>query len=139
VKPLYLLALSSPAVAQTSEDYAKLSRKTWSLWSCAVLAGYTNDTPEAERLFNLGYEAGKTFVDAVRAGKVQQEDLRKHMPWLLGEKISGPNTDFSMGRMFEFIMDSTMGDIRKDSGLDADLRKTTALTMYQKQNCSFLR
>ena len=44
MKSLYALALltrCSPAAAQTSEDFAKMGTKTYSLWSCAVLAGQT--------------------------------------------------------------------------------------------------
>src|SRR3712207_4386705 len=111
MKPFYLLALlalSSSAVAQTSEDYAKMGTKTYSLWSCAVLTSYTKETQDGNKLFGLGYEAGKTFVEAVKAGKAKQEDLRRHSPWIFGDKINGPSTDFSLGRMFEAVMDGTV-------------------------------
>jgi len=142
MKPLFVLlalTLTSPAVAQTSEDYAKMSRKVWSLFECTVLASYTKDNMEAERLFQLGYENGKTFIEALKAGKVKNEDLRKHMPWAMGEKLSGPSTEFALGRLYESIQDYTIEEIWKDASSDEDLRKTKALTTYQKQNCSFLR
>jgi hypothetical protein len=139
--PLLLVAvlLTTPALAQTSQDYAKMSRKVWSLFECTVLAGYTDDKAEAERLFLLGYETGTTFIEALRAGKIKQEDLRSNMPWTMGEKLAGPSAEFALGRVFESIQGYTVEEIWKDTGLNDDLRKSKALSTYQKQNCSFLR
>jgi hypothetical protein len=142
MKPLYTLALAAtllttPALAQTSLDYAKMSRKVWSLFECTVLAAY-NDDKEAERLFLLGYETGKTFVEALRAGKIKPEDMRQNMPWTMGDKLSGPSAEFAMGRLFESIQGYTVKEIWEDTGTNEDLRKSKARSAYQKQNCSFL-
>ena len=94
MKPLYalaLLALCAPAAAQTSEDFAKMGTKTYSLWSCAVLTSYTKETQDGNKLFGLGYETGKIFVDAVKSGKAKREDLRLHTPMIFGDKINGPS------------------------------------------------
>lgn len=140
MKPLYVLAfLASPAVAQNSEDYAQMSRKVWSLFECTVLASYTKNGTEAEKHFQLGYQTGKTFIEALKAGKVKNEDLRKHMPWAMGEKLNGPSIEFALGRLYESIQDYTIEEIWKDTASSEDLRKTKALTTYQKQNCAFLK
>jgi hypothetical protein len=142
MKPLYLLAatlLTTRALAQTSLDYAKMSRKVWSLFECTVLVGYTDNETEAERLFLLGYETGTTFVEALRAGKIKREDLRNHIPWTMGEKLSGPKAEFAVGRLFESIQGYTVKEIWEDTGSNEDLRKSKALSTYEKQNCSFLK
>ncbi|MGO4388425.1 hypothetical protein AB4Y85_12895 [Microvirga sp. 2YAF29] len=142
MKPLYVLAflaLSSPAFAQTSDDYSKMGMKTYSLWSCAVLTSYTKEAQEGNKLFGLGYETGKTFVEAVKAGKAKQEDLRKYAPMVFGDKLNNPNTDFALGRMFEAVLDGTVKEVWQDASSDEELRKNKAADMYRKQNCSFLK
>jgi hypothetical protein len=142
MKPLYLLAFlsfCSPAVAQTSEDYAKIGMKTYSVWSCAVLTSYTKETQDGNKLFSLGYDLGKTFIEAIKAGKVKQEDLRKHAPMVFGDKLNSPSTDFALGRMFETVVDGTVKEVWQDATSDEDLRKNKAADMYRKQNCPFLK
>lgn len=147
MKAIYALAaitIASPALAQpTSEEYALMGRKTFSLWSCTVLAGYSGNSAEAERLFNLGYETAKTFVEAVKDGKVKREDWGKHVPMLFGDMMGGPSIDFALGRMYELVQDHTGDELReifkKTGATDDGSRKTQAHDMYGKQNCSFLR
>jgi hypothetical protein len=142
MKPFFavlFLALSSPAVAQTSLDYAQMSRKIWSLFECTALASYTKNNAEAERLFSLGYETGKTFIGALKAGKIKSEDLRNYMPWTMSEKLSGPSADFALGRIYESIQEHTINEVWKDTVPGDDLRQIKALSTYEKQNCSFLK
>lgn len=141
MKRLYLpalLALSLPAVAQTSEDYAKMGMKTYSVWSCAVLTSYTKETQDGNKLFSLGYDLGKSFIEAIKAGKVKQEDLR-NAPMVFGDKLNSPSTDFALGRMFEAVVDGTVKEVWQDATSDEELRKNKAADIYRKQNCSFLK
>jgi hypothetical protein len=57
----------------------------------------------------------------------------------MGEKLNGPTTEFALGRLYESIQEYTIDEIWKDTTSSEDLRKTKALTTYQKQNCSFLK
>lgn len=61
------------------------------------------------------------------------------MPWAMGEKLSGPNAEFALGRLYESIQGYTIDEIWKEASSDEDLRKSKALSTYQKQNCSFLK
>ncbi|MFC4170861.1 hypothetical protein ACFOYU_02140 [Microvirga sp. GCM10011540] len=140
MKPLYLiplLALSSPAVAQTSEDYARIGLKSHSVWSCSILARYVEDIPEAERLFTLGYDLGKTFVEAIKAGKVAREDLGKYPQIMFSDLVEGPSTDFILGRMYEVVIKRTAKEAFDTTKTSEEL-KEKASGMSQRQNCSFM-
>jgi hypothetical protein len=135
---LAAVLLASPALAQTSEEYAHMATKTFSAWSCSVLADYGDKNGETERLFKLGYDTGKNVIEALWAGKVNKEDWSKHAPWVFGHKLGGPSTDFALGRLFETILDDKVEKLWKKS-TDNEARKREAESMYRTQNCSFLK
>ena len=62
-------------MARTSAEYALLGRKVWAAFECAALAGIAGDADQQKRLFTLGYEQGKTFIEALRSGKIERQDL----------------------------------------------------------------
>lgn len=138
--PLLLAAvlLTTPALAQTSEDYAKMSRKVWSIFECTFLAVYTKDNSEAGRLALLGLETGKTYVEATKAGKIKPEDFRNYTPYAFLNMIQGPSTDFTLGRMYQHVHGILFEEISKDFPAD-EVRNNRARDMYRIRNCSFLK
>ena len=43
------------------------------------LAGIAGDADQQKRLFTLGYEQGKTFIEALRSGKIERQDLTREV------------------------------------------------------------
>ncbi len=101
MKPRYffaLLAFSSAAVAQTSEEYALMGAQTCGAWSCSALASHAGNGSKTERLFNLGYGLVRTFLEAVRAVKVTSEDLSKHPQMMFADLLPArPSIEFNLG------------------------------------------
>ncbi|MDN5865718.1 MAG: hypothetical protein L0I62_11000, partial [Gammaproteobacteria bacterium] len=64
-------------VAQESGAHPKANtaRLMWSAFSCATFAEISGDKKEQERLFELGYKAGKTFVDGVRTKTISEAEI----------------------------------------------------------------
>ncbi len=138
---VFLAGWSGVTVAQStlgSEEYARMARKAFSAWECYALADIAHNKTEAERLFRLGYELGKTAVEAARAGRVTQEDWSRHAPLLITMSLGGPSVDFSLGRIHEGIFEHVYKDILKDI-TDSNLRKTQADFIYQKHNCFIIK
>jgi hypothetical protein len=136
------LVIASPALAEpTSEEYALMARKAASVWACAALADYTGNNTDATRLFSLGYESGKTFVEAVKAKKINREDWSNHVPMIFGGMMNGPSADFAVGRMYEAMLSGTIKGVWDASPVDQSdgALKYKARDMYQKQNCSLLK
>ncbi|WP_176559468.1 hypothetical protein [Rubellimicrobium roseum] len=66
------LALGSLPVivaAETSADYAAMSRTLWEAFECGYFAEKFGDTEEASRLYFLGISAGRQFLLAYDAGQ----------------------------------------------------------------------
>ena len=64
------LASSALAHAETSAEYAKFGQKIWPAFTCALAAEKMNNNKANARFFKLGYDSGKTFLEAFIAGKI---------------------------------------------------------------------
>lgn len=67
--------LPTGAWAQTSAEYAVMGKKVTAVFECAALAQLAGDADEQKRLFTRGYEQGKTFIEALRSGKIEKQDV----------------------------------------------------------------
>ena len=72
IATLFLAAFPTVLLGQTSEEYAAMGQKVWAAFECGALAEYADKPEESGRLYSLGYDQGKTLLDAFRAGKVDQ-------------------------------------------------------------------
>jgi hypothetical protein len=51
---------------------------SWSAFTCVMFAEETQ--VEQERLFLLGYDSGKQFLEAARKGVITKEEMKKSAP-----------------------------------------------------------
>ncbi len=95
---------------------------------------------EAERLFNLGYESGKKFLDALQSKLVERKDLSEEVPIGFILLLAGPSSDFVLGRVFENAQNEALkGVLRSGDQLNPDdLQKMLAQSKFTKQNCQLL-
>jgi hypothetical protein len=61
---LFLAAVPTLLWGQTSEDYATMGQKMWAAFECGALAEHAGRTEESTRLYKMGYDDGKTLLDA---------------------------------------------------------------------------
>lgn len=136
-----------PAYAQSKAD---LGRKSWSAFECSVLAELAGKRSEQERLFTVGLTSGREFIEALRNGEIQENDVRSSVPLLMLMRLGGPSTDFMIGRIYEAAVGTAYDDIVKkgDNGLelpiekwrmDDELKKMRADLLYLRGNCSLIR
>lgn len=100
---LVFSSLGMPAIAQDSNEYARLARASWSAFECSSLASKIAKADEQKRLFLFGYEQGKKFISAIQSGKIEQADLAKEAPTIMLLLLQEPSPDFMLGRMFEAV------------------------------------
>ena len=104
---------------------------------------------EQERLFEVGYNAGRTFVDGVK-NKTITETKAKDAPIGVLMHMSGPTTDFIIGRIFEAATEDAYDKVVKEdsAGLpvldpskwaDEKLKVIRAKKQYQSSNCTLIR
>jgi hypothetical protein len=66
IAALFLATFPTILMGQTSEEYAAMGQKIWVAFECGALAEYADKPEESRRLYNLGYDQGKTLLDAFR-------------------------------------------------------------------------
>ena len=134
IATLFLAAFPTILLGQTSEEYAAMGQKLWAAFECGALAEYADKPEESGRLYSLGYDQGKTLLDAFRAGKVDQHARSKlPMPVLL-MLDGGPTVDFILGRIFESAMQDTSRQLFEASN-NKETRKIIAGQNFAKRNC----
>lgn len=144
--------VDSSAVAESASggvvtgDTARLS---WSAFECSVYAEMAGkDSKEQQRLFQLGYDSGRRFLDAARKGLLTEEEVRNRVP--IGFKASGPTTDFALGQVYGLISQEAYDRIVKNDarGLprpidqwvtDPEVQKVRAEGEYSTRNCALLK
>ncbi len=128
------------AMAQTSKDYAKLGRTAWNAFECSALASKSKNPQDQERLFHFGYEQGLRFIDAVRAGDVERQDISAAVPLAMALRLQGPTADFILGRVFEAAQKSALDSIYKagETVVSDELQLTLARNEFLNRNCRAL-
>ena len=137
IAALFLAAFPTILLGQTSEEYAAMGQKLWAAFECGALAEYADKPEESRRLYNLGYDQGKTLLDAFRAGKVDQQARSKLPIPVLLMLDGGPTVDFILGRIFESAMQDTSRQLFEASN-NKETRKIIAGQNFAKRNCGLL-
>jgi hypothetical protein len=136
----YIVAASQVTQAQPSKEFAVLGQVTWSAFECASWAGVMKDRVEQDRLFNIGLSSGRRFIDAVRAGKVRENDISVQVPVGLVMLLQGPSTDFMLGRIFERVQDHALKEVvsSKDTINEPAVQAVIAGNKFRSSNCQLL-
>src|SRR5262249_11284411 len=119
IAALFLAAFPTILLGQSSEEYAAMVQKLWAAFECGALAEYADKPEETGRLYKLGYDQGKTLLDAFRAGKVDQQAKSKLPIPVLLMLDGGPTVDFILGRIFESAMQDTRQQLFEASNNEA--------------------
>ena len=94
------------AAAQTSKEYAQMAKRAWSAFECAALAAQIDKKDAHERLFKIGYQLGKSFIEATLAGRVNRSDISSTVPVGFTMSMQGPTPDFMLGVIWTGAYDS---------------------------------
>lgn len=136
-----VLAFAGTANAETSKELAEKSRLAWSALSCSALASTAEKPQEAERLFRLGYEAAKTFMNAAFAKKIDKADIESTMPMVMGFSMYGPSVDFMIGRVWEKAVEDAHKKVHFDDAgafRPNEVWKDYAASEFRDRNCQLI-
>src|SRR5215831_12849314 len=112
VAVLVALGAGSLAKAQTQDDYATMARTTWAAFECSM---YAKDDKETDRLFVVGYQAGTTFLQAAKAGKVAKGTWQR-VPVGISWNLTGPTNDFMLGVIYQSALDEGIRKLQQGTG-----------------------
>lgn len=125
---------------KSSKDYAIMGRQVWSGFQCAAWATTMEKESEAERLFNYGYEQGKTFIGALMADKIKQEDISSEVPIGVTWLFQGPSEEFILGRIYSAAEDDALEEVFKtgDEFNSDEMQTIIAGNKYRDGNCQLI-
>lgn len=125
---------------KSSKEYAVMGRETLSSFDCSAWASTISDTKEAERLFLFGYAQGKKFISALRAEKIDKEDLNTEVPIIFLMLLQGPSDDFILGRLLENSQKSALEEVFKTGNEynSDEMKKNIAGNKFRDGNCQLI-
>ncbi|MES1201273.1 MAG: hypothetical protein ABUS57_07460 [Pseudomonadota bacterium] len=137
VRVLGSFLLATPSVAERVSD----ARLSWSAFECATFASFAGDEAEQHRLFQLGYDAGHRYVEALQAGRISNDEIQNDVPIGFSLSMNGPSTDFALGQVFAVASDDAVDKVTQQTNGSADhaLRRTAGSILFHDANCSLLR
>ena len=118
----------------------------WEAFTCATYAEVVEDGDEQKRLFVIGLDVGREFVDKVKSGGFEENAADK-TPVAVLLRLGGPTTDFVVGRIYEGAAEYAHDKVTKGDNaavFDPTLqteegKKIWANTLFSRSNCSLLK
>jgi hypothetical protein len=136
---LFLLFLSNAfATEDLSKSLAIKGKRSWVGLRGFWLANQAGDTKKAEQFFEFGYSQGKEFLEALRSGKIKEEDIRSELPVIMLFLLHGPTDDFILGRMFESTNQGIYDTVYKDIETNEELKKLKAKEELSRGNYNLI-
>ena len=111
--------------AEKSKQLVLDSRRCLSAFQCYHFATVAKDHELAAKLFLVGYESGRRFLDGVVKGKLLPDD-GKEIGFIFSLIGGGPSHDFILGRLLETMdedKDVALKDIKIEMWGDVAERK----------------
>ena len=146
--PLLALAIASgQSQAQPTDQSPDSGRLMWAAFVCSTYAELSHDQPEQERLFAVGYAAGRRLLDE---WATLPEETRSKVPVGVLLRLGGPSVEFIIGRIFEGAADDAFDKVVKtdSSGRPIadplkwagdELKVVNAVNRYQRSKCALLK
>ena len=134
--PCLVLSFTSSHVSAQSnvDEEIRLSKLAVSAFECSIVAP---DQKELQRLFDIGFAAGQTFLDGLSNVKNEEEKrLKENIAVLwIGKGVAGRTHDFVLGQVYSEIEAYTYTDFLDD-------KKSWRLKedqMFAHKNCALIR
>jgi hypothetical protein len=131
-----ILTFSSPSLAASDEEIAHLGDKMSGAFRCAIYAGMSKDFKEQKRLFQIGLNAGRDYVEGMKSNQLGEYK----------EYLGDVSTDFVVGMMYKDLSDKADHEVRKyrdgqmrERWRDSDAVKLEAERRYRDGNCSLIQ
>ena len=128
-----ILAFSSPSLAASDAELASLGNKMSGAFKCSVYASMFQDWKEQQRLFQIGLNAGRDFVEGMKS----RTDPNPSVGGMLAF-VRGVSTDFMVGSMYDAEATKAQNEIPSEQRFTSSEHNNPARVRYQESNCSLI-
>ena len=143
-----LLALAALAAGTTvvnaadekALEKALLGHIMWSAFQCSTYAELSDYKSEQERLHLVGLNAGRTFLEAMKAGQISEQALREAVPINVLQRLEGPSNEVIIDKIYAAATGYARDYIvKRKTGIWGPTEKQEARSYYTNSNCILIR
>jgi hypothetical protein len=121
-------------------EKALLGRIMWSAFECSTYAELSDYNSEQERLHLVGLNAGRTFLEAMKAGQVSEQALREAVPINVLQRLEGPSNEVIIDKIYAAATGYARDYIvKRKTGIWGPTEKQEARSYYTNHNCILIR
>ncbi len=133
-----MIAVSSSSRAASDAEIGSFGDKMSAAFKCSTSAQLFHDQKEQQRLFQIGLQAGRDYVEGLKSRDDPTSELSTF--------IRAAPTDFVVGQMYESESTHAYDEIVKNQNglplkqwLDADAAKTQTELRYRQSDRSLIQ
>ena len=131
---------ASITVSNAADEKALLGRVMWSAFQCSEFAKLAEDKNEQERLYLVGLNAGRTFLEAMKAGQIPQQALDHYVPINVLQRLEGPSNEIVIANIHAAATVSARDEIvKRKTSIWGPTQKQEARYSYTYHNCILIR
>lgn len=131
------------AADEKAFEKALLGHIMWSAFECSTYAQMSDtlvDKSEQERLHLVGLNAGRTFLEAMKAGQIPEQALRKAVPINVLQRLEGPSNEVIIDKIYAAATGQARDYIvKRKTGIWGPTEKQEARSYYTNHNCILIR
>ncbi|AMN43365.1 hypothetical protein [Rhodoplanes sp. Z2-YC6860] len=144
MKPKLLLVAATLAacttVSNAADEKALLGHIMWSAFECSAYAELAEEKTEQERLYLVGLNAGRTFLEAMKAGQIPEQAVNEAVPINVLQRLKGPSNEMVIGKIHAAATGSARDEIVKQKrSMWGSTQKQEARSTYANRNCILIR
>jgi len=127
-------------VLNAADEKALLGRIMWSAFQCSAFAELAENKNEQERLYLVGLNAGRTFLEAMKAGQISEQAVNAEVPINVLQRLAGPSIESVIGKIHAAATGYAYDEIvKRKTGIWGPTQKQEARSAYTNKNCVLIR
>jgi hypothetical protein len=127
-------------VLNAADEKALLGRIMWSAFQCSAFAELSEYKSEQERLYLVGLNAGRAFLEAMKAGQISEQAAKDNVPINVLQRLEGPSNDSVISKIYAAATGDAYHDIvKKKRSKWGPTQKQDARFAYTYQSCVLIR
>jgi hypothetical protein len=127
-------------VSNAADEKALLGRIMWSAFECSAFAELSEYKSEQERLYLVGQNAGRAFLEAMKAGQISEQAVKEDVPINVLQRLEGPSNESVINKIYAAATGNAHDDIvKKKRSSWGPTQKQDARFAYTYHNCVLIR
>jgi hypothetical protein len=111
-----------------------------SAFQCSTFAELSENKNEQERLYLVGLNAGRAFLEAMKAGQISEQAAKDEVPINVLQRLEGRSNDFVISKIYAAATGDAYDDIvKKKRSKWGPTQKQDARFAYTYQNCVLIK